>query len=113
MLCGASVQALNAAVSTRHSKVVPGSLENEKVGVASAVSPLGPVSMVVCGALVSTMIVRLAGLASELPAASVARTSNACAPFDSAGVVCGELHEANAAVSTRHSKRAPGSEENS
>ena len=36
----------------------------------------GPLSMVVFGAVVSTVHVELAGVASVLPAASVARTSN-------------------------------------
>ena len=107
------VQVVKASSSMRQSKLAPGSEENSNVGVASRVRPLGPVSIVVCGALVSTVIVRLAGVASVLPAASVARTSNVCVPSASAAVVCGELQALKAALSTRHSKLAPGSEENS
>ena len=42
--------------------------------------PVGPESIVVSGATVSTVKVRVAGVASTLPAASLARTSNVCAP---------------------------------
>jgi hypothetical protein len=42
------------------------------------VRPLGPESIAVCGAEVSTVQVRLAGEASVLPAESVARTSKVC-----------------------------------
>src|SRR5918996_1377403 len=78
VVCG-DVQAANTAASTRHWKLAPASLENPNVGVESFVSPVGPESIVVCGAAVSTVIARLAGLVSVLPAASVARTSNVCA----------------------------------
>ena len=45
-------QDAKAAVSIRHSKVEPGSLEeNVKVGVLSAVGPVGPESIVVWGAM--------------------------------------------------------------
>ena len=57
----------------------------------------------------STVNDRLAGEASVLPAASVARTSNVCAPSDSAPVVNGEEQDANAAASTRHSNVEPAS----
>ena len=45
-----------------------------KVGVVSLVGPFGPGVIVVSGATVSTVHVRVAGVASRLPAASVART---------------------------------------
>src|SRR5918998_2191183 len=106
VVCG-EVHAAKAAASTRHWKLAPASLENPNVGVESPVSPVGPESIVVCGAAVSTVIARLAGLASVLPAASVARTSNVCAPSDNAPVVCGDVQAAKAAVSTRHWKFAP------
>ena len=52
-----------------HSKLEPGSLEEKlNVGVASPVAPSGPVSIVVCGALVSTLtVVVVASLESALP----------------------------------------------
>ena len=46
----------------------PGSDENANVGVASLVGPDGPLSIVVCGAAVSTVKLRDAGVASMLPA---------------------------------------------
>ena len=72
----------------------------------------GPESIVVCGAFVSTVNERLAGVGSTLPAASHARTSNVYAPSASAEVVCGETQVANAAAPTRHSKVDAGSLEN-
>jgi hypothetical protein len=45
---------------------------------------------------------RLAGVGSAFPAASIARTSKVCAPAVSAAVVCGDVQDANAAVLTRH-----------
>src|SRR5436190_460611 len=59
------------------------------------------------GAVVSTVIERLAGVASALPAASVAKTSNVCDPAASAAGVNGEVQGANAAASTRHWNVAP------
>ncbi len=69
------LHAAKAPTSTAHSKVAPGSFEwNVKVGVLSAVSPAGPESMVVSGAVAS--IVQPSETKSPtLPAASVARTS--------------------------------------
>ena len=64
------------------------------------------------GARVSTVIERLAGVASALPATSVARASKLCAPSASAAVVCGEVQAAKAAASTRHSNDDPASEAN-
>ena len=112
VVCG-EVQAVNASVSTRHWKLAPDSLPNANVAVGSPVRPSGPALIVVWGALVSTVMVRLAGLASVLPAASVARTSKVWGPSVSAAVVCGELQAVSAAESTRHSNVALDSEENS
>src|SRR4051812_28451339 len=52
-----------------------------------------------------------AGVASALPAASIARTSNVWLPSASAAVVCGLGHAVQVPPSTRHSKLAPGSSE--
>ena len=81
------VQAANGAVSTRQSRLAPGSLANANVGVASFVRPAGPPVMATVGATVSTVKLRLAGVASTLPAASVARTSKVCAPSASVTAV--------------------------
>jgi hypothetical protein len=80
VVCG-ELQAAKAAVSTRHWKLAPGSLENPNVGVESFVSPVGPDVIVASGATVSTVQVKLAGDWSTLPAASIARTSNLCEPW--------------------------------
>ena len=75
---------------------------NVNVGVLSLVAPAGPPVIVVSGAAVSIVNERLAGVGSTLPAASIACTSNVCAPSVSAAVVNGELHVVKASVSTRH-----------
>ena len=97
-----------APPSTRHSNVEPVSVAvNENVGVLSVVVPVGPAVIVVSGGVVSTVNDRLAGVGSVLPAASVARTSNVCAPSASTAVVNGVLHEPQAPPSTRHSNVEP------
>ena len=55
-------------VSIEHSKPAPASELKVKVGVESLVRPEGPESMVTTGAVVSTVQVELAGVASTLPA---------------------------------------------
>ena len=71
------VQAVQLPPSVRHSKVEPPSEElNVKVGLVLPEGLAGLESMVVFGAVRSTVQVRVAGEASVLPAASVARTSN-------------------------------------
>ncbi len=65
--------------SSWHSKVEPPSVEvNEKLGPVSFDGSLGCAVIVVSGAAASTVQVKLAGVASVLPAASVARTSKVC-----------------------------------
>ncbi len=69
------MQAVQLPLSMRHSKVEPLSLElNVKVGVVLLEGFEGPVSIVVLGAVRSIVQVELAGVASVLPAWSVART---------------------------------------
>jgi len=69
--------------SSLHSNVDPDSLEeNVNVAEVDAVVPEGPESIVVSGAVASIVQVRVAGLASVLPAASTALTENVCAPSD-------------------------------
>ncbi len=82
------MQAANAAASSAHSNVEPAS-ELEKLNVASValVVLAGPLSIVVSGGVVSgggvgsTIVhVCVAGVASVLPAPSVARTLKVCVP---------------------------------
>jgi hypothetical protein len=88
-------QVVNAPVSTEHWNVDGVSLDvNANVGVESFVGPLGPELMVVSGGVVSTVIERVAGVGSMFPAASTARTANACGPSASTAVVNGEEHVA-------------------
>jgi hypothetical protein len=57
--------------------VLPDSVELKvNVAVVWLVEPLDPVSMLVCGAVVSTVQLWLAGVWSVLPASSTARTWN-------------------------------------
>ncbi len=65
--------------------------------------------MVVCGAVESTLKDRSAGVGSVFFAWSVALTSNVCGPSVRGAVAKGELQEANAALSVRHSNVPPGS----
>ena len=68
--------------SSWHSKVEPPSLElKEKSAAAELLGSLGCAVIVVFGAAVSIVQVKLAGVASVLPAASVARTSKVCEPW--------------------------------
>ena len=67
--------------SRRHSNVEPAfEASNVNDGEALLVAPVGPPVIVVSGAAVSTVNVRVAGEASTLPAASIARTANVCSP---------------------------------
>ena len=100
-----------AGVSRRHSNVAPGSLVNVNVCVVAVIGPDGPPVMVVsgAGATTATVNVRVAGVASTLPAASLARTANVCWPSARFVYACGDVLVANAAPSRRHSNVAPGS----
>ncbi len=67
--------------SIEHCTVAPASPGwKPKVGVASLVRPAGPESIPTCGAVVSTLQAKLAGVWSALPALSIARTSKLWAP---------------------------------
>jgi hypothetical protein len=69
--------------SSRHSKVEPSSFEEKlNAGLALATVPVGPESIWVCGATVSTVNERAAGVVSVLPAASDARTSKVWGPSE-------------------------------
>src|SRR5207249_6335171 len=109
VVCGL-VQELQLPPSMRHSKVEPGSLALKlKLGVVSLEGLAGPLSTAVLGAVKSIAQVRLAGLASVLPAVSVARTSSVWLPSASAAVVCGLVQALQLPASRRHSKLEPGS----
>ena len=99
----------NAAPSSRHSKVAPVSVAvNEKLADAVADGSAGCAVMVVSGAPVSTLQVKLAGVASVLPAESVARTENVCEPSARPVIVADELQAAYGAASSLHSNVDPG-----
>ena len=71
------MQVANAPPSSEHANVDPASVAvNANVASGTVTVPDGPESIVVCGAAVSTVKLRVAALASELPTASVARTEN-------------------------------------
>ena len=75
------LQGVKPLPSNRHSKVLPTSDElNVKLALVSAVGSVGFVRMKVSGPVVSTTQVKLAGVASILPAASIARTWKVCEP---------------------------------
>ena len=102
-LCG-DVHPANAPRTIRHSNVAPDSLDAEREQRRSAHFD------VVSGGIVSTVNVRVAGVGSTLPAASRARTANVYSPSASAPRLCGDVHAANAAASSRHSNVAPASQ---
>src|SRR6186997_1514016 len=98
--------------STRHSKLEPPSVElNVKLGVVLLDGSAGLESMVVLGAVRSTVHVWLAGVPSVLPAASVARTSKVWLPAPRVERLCGLVHGVQLPPSMRHSKLEPVSEE--
>jgi hypothetical protein len=93
------VQDAQAAESSWHSKLAPGSLaEKANDALVVAVEPLGPESMVVSGGVLSDagVIVHdcVAGDASVLPAGSVARTLKVCDPVARPLYVFGLVHDA-------------------
>ena len=75
------MQAVNAALSSEHWKVEPDFVEvKEKLALVESVGDGGSAVIVVSGAIVSTVHVYEAGVASVLPAASVAATRKVCEP---------------------------------
>ena len=107
------VQDVQLPPSTRHSKLEPPSEElKPKSGVVLLDGLDGLESIVVFGAVRSTVQVWLAGVVSVLPAVSVARTSNVWLPAVSAGEIdSGLVQDVQLPPSTRHSKLEPVSEE--
>ena len=78
------VHVANAAPSSEHWKVLPDSLEVKlKLALVWLVALAGADVIVVSGGVRSIVHVKLAGVASVLPTASVARTSKVCVPATS------------------------------
>ena len=78
------VHAAHAPASSLHSNDDPASVAlNPNEAEAELTEPVGPLVIEVPGADVSTVQVRVAGVASTLPRVSLARTENVCDPFDS------------------------------
>ena len=69
------VQAAQLPWSSWHWNVAPASLEKRNAAVVVVIVPVGPASIVVWGAVVSTVNVRVAGVGS-VPAPVTARTWN-------------------------------------
>jgi hypothetical protein len=104
------VQALQEPPSSRHSNVEPPSLEEkEKLAPVAFVGSPGWAVIVVSGAAVSIVQVKVAGVASVLPAASVARTSKVRAPSARSVNEWGLEQALQAPPSRRHSKVEPPS----
>src|SRR6266511_4297811 len=105
------VQETQLPLSTRHWKLELGSLELKlKLGVAFPDGLEGLASIVVSGAVRSTVQVWLAGVWSALPAWSVARTSKVWLPSVRAGErVCGLVQDVQLPLSMRHWKLELGS----
>jgi hypothetical protein len=80
-----------------------------KLALVEALGSLGAAVMVVSGAAVSTVQVKVAGVASTLPAGSVARTLNVCEPLASPAYGFGLVQVVNPPLSSSHSKVEPGS----
>jgi hypothetical protein len=111
IVCGLAQEA-QLPPSIRHSNVEPDSVELKlKLGDAFPEGFAGDESMVVLGAVRSTVHVREAGDASVLPAGSVARTSKVWLPSVSADNVCGLVQDDQPPPSTRHWKLEPDSVE--
>ena len=96
--------------SSWHSKrTVPSEEEKVKVAEVELTLALGPLSIVVPAATVSTVHVLVAGLWSTFPAPSIARTEKVCAPSASPVYDFGDVQAPHDPVSSLHSKWAPPS----
>ena len=106
-------QAAHAPASRRHSNVEPVSVDvNVKFARRRRDRAGRPARDVVSGGVVSgggtfTVHVRVAGVASVFPAASVARTSNVCEPLARPEYAFGDVQVAHAPASSRHSNVEP------
>src|SRR5437899_10420441 len=101
-------QECNALPSRPHSNLIPRSVDLKlKLALVLLGSAGGLVVMVVSGAVVSMVQVKLAGVASMFPAGSIARTWKVWLPAASALYLFGLVHAANAPPSSLHSKVLP------
>ena len=98
------VHTANADESSEHWKVEVSLAVKPKLGVAAFDESEGVAVNDVSGAIVAILHVYVAGLASTLPAVSIALTWKLCDPSESDGVVNGEVHAANADESSEHWK---------
>src|SRR5438128_7044753 len=106
-LCGL-VQAANAAPSSLHSKVLPALVAVKlKLALVLLVRTGGLAVIVVSGAVVSMVQVKLAVGGATCRAGSLARTWEVWLPADSALWLWGLVQAANAAPSSLHSKVLP------
>jgi hypothetical protein len=97
-------------VSSEHSRAEPVSLaENEKPALVLVVVAGGAEPIVVSGATVSIVQLCVAGVASTLPAPSLARTRNWWASSARPEYWRGEAQDAKAAPSSEHSNVTPDS----
>ncbi len=104
------VHACAAPPSSEHANVDPASLEeNATDALDVATVPDGAEPIVVCGAVASTVHVRVAGVGSGLPAASLAVTISVCEPSLSAVYCSGDRHGVAAAPSSLHMNVEPAS----
>lgn len=95
--------AANPEPFNEHSNDAPTvSDENVKVALLALVADGGAESILVSGAVVSTVHVWTAGDASTFPAVSVARTENVCTPSASPWIDVGDVHGVNGAPSSEH-----------
>jgi hypothetical protein len=104
------LQVSKAPLSKEHSNVAPASEVNEKLAPAELVVAAGPLVSVVSGAVESIVQAKEAGVASVLPAASLARTEKLCSPSARPAYSFGLVQASYAPASSAHSKLAPGSE---
>ncbi len=99
---------MKGAPSSEHWKVEPDSLEVKlKLGAVELEGFDGDAVMVVSGAVRSIVQVKLAGVASVLPAVSVARTWKVCEPLTRSLYCLGEVQAAKAALSKLQVKVEP------
>ena len=110
MVSAGEVQAVQAPPSTWHANVAAASsAPNAKLASPLRAAAGGPDVIVVVGATVSIVSVRVTGEASVLPAASLARTENVWVPSASVASVFGLVHVDQVPLSSLHWKVAPDS----
>ena len=96
-------QLVHAPESSLHSNKPDSVPENPNDAAAVATVPFGPLEIEVSGATVSTDQLRVAGVASTFPTASVARAESECPPSPSAEYDFGEAQASQSPASSLHS----------